>query len=135
MALLPELDNSNTGFQSLGFGGANNRPDRVGPGKLDNPGPGQWFDTTAFVLADFGSFGNSGRNILDGPGYKDVSVSVVKNTKVREGTSIQFRTEFMNAFNSVNFDLPDSFFGSQTFGSVNSAQDPRRIQFGLKIIF
>lgn len=135
VALLPELDNSNTGFQSLGFGGANNRPDRVGSGELDNPGPGQWFDTTAFMLADYGSFGNSGRNILDGPGYKDVSVSIVKDTNVREGISIQFRTEFLNAFNTVNFDLPDSFFGSQTFGSVNSAQDPRRIQFGLKIIF
>ena len=92
-------------------------------------------DTTAFALADYGSFGNSGRNILDGPGYRDVSISIVKDTVIRDEISVQFRTEFLNAFNSVNFDLPDSFYGSQTFGSIHSAQDPRRIQFGLKIIF
>jgi len=135
VALLPELDNSNTGYQSLGFAGANNRPDRIGSGKLSDPGPGQWFDTTAFALADYGSFGNSGRNILDGPGYRDVSISIVKDTRIRDEISVQFRTEFLNAFNNVNFDLPDSFYGSQTFGSIHSAQDPRRIQFGLKIIF
>ena len=135
VTLLPEVDNSNTGYQSLGFGGANNRPDRIGSGKLENPGPEQWFDAADFAPAEYGSFGNSGRNILDGPGYRDISVSFIKDTAIREGINFQFRTEFINAFNNTNFDLPDSFVGSSTFGSINSAKDPRRIQFALKVIF
>ena len=134
VALLPELDNSNTGIASLGFG-ANDRPDRISSGSLDNPGPDGWFNTGAFVLSDFGTFGNSGRNILEGPGYHDFSLSIMKDTFVRENVRLQFRTEFFNAFNHANFDLPDNFWGSPTFGRINSAQNPRRIQFGLKLIF
>ncbi len=134
VALLPEIDNSNTGIGTLGFG-ANNRPDRLHSGVLPNPTPERWFDTAAFMFADYGSFGNSGRNILDGPGYQDVSVALVKNSRVREGLDIQFRMELFNAFNRANFDLPDAFLGSPTFGRVNSAQSPRRIQFGIRFIF
>jgi len=134
VALLPEIDNSNTGVASLGFG-ANNRPDRIASGKLENPGPAGWFDTRAFAFAPFGSFGNSGRNILDGPGYQDVSLSLVKDSPIREGLRIQFRAEFFNAFNHANFDLPDAFLGSPTFGRISSAENPRRTQFGLKLIF
>jgi hypothetical protein len=134
VALLPDNDNSNTGRASLGFG-ANNRPNRISSGKLSDPGPDAWFDTSAFVIADYGSFGNSGRNILDGPRYCDFSASVIKDSKVRDGLNLQFRVEFFNAFNHVNFDLPDSFLGSSTFGHINSAQSPRLIQFGLKIIY
>ncbi len=134
VALLPEIDNSNTGIASLGFG-ANNRPNRLGSGELTSPAPERWFDTAAFSMADYGSFGNSGRNILDGPGYQDVSLSMIKGSRVREGVSIQFRAELFNAFNHANFNLPDIFLGSPTFGRISSAQSPRRIQFGLKLIF
>jgi hypothetical protein len=135
VSLHPEISNSNTGTSSLGYGAYHDRPDRIGSGKLENPGPQQWFDTTAFVQPEYGSFGNSGRNILDGPGYKSVSISMIKDTKIRDAISLQFRTEFFNAFNHTNFDLPDGFFGSPSFGTINSAQDPREIQFGLKLIF
>ncbi|HTY62641.1 MAG TPA: TonB-dependent receptor [Acidobacteriota bacterium] len=132
--LLPENDNSNTGISSLGFG-ANNRPNRIASGKLSNPGPDAWFDTSAFVISNYGTFGNSGRNILDGPGYCDFSASIMKDTRVREGLNLQFRAELFNAFNHPSFDLPDNFLGSPTFGRINSAQNPRLIQFGLKIIY
>jgi hypothetical protein len=134
VALLPEYDNSNTGIASLGFG-ANDRPNRIAPGKEINPGPDQWFDTDAFFPGDFGTFGNSGRNILDGPGYQDLSLSLLKDSYLGEEARLQFRTEFFNALNHANFDLPDNFGGSSTFGRINSAQNPRRIQFGLKLIF
>jgi len=134
VALRPEIDNSNTGIASLGFG-ANNRPNRNASGKIQNPGPGQWFDTSAFVMANYGSFGNSGRNILEGPGYDDVSVSLIKDSRLREGLSLQFRAEFFNVLNHTNFDLPDIFLGSPAFGRISSAANPRRIQFGLKLIF
>jgi hypothetical protein len=134
VALLGEIDNSNTGMASLGFG-ANNRPDRLGSGSLQNSGPGAWFDTGAFVFSPYGSFGNSGRNILDSPGYKDVSVSVIKSSKINDDLNLQFRAEFFNALNHTNFNLPDSFLGSPTFGRISSAASPRRIQFGLKLIW
>jgi hypothetical protein len=134
VALLPEIDNSNTGIASLGFG-ANNRPDRTASGVLRDPGPEKWFDTGAFVFAPYGSFGDSGRNILDGPGFQDVVLSLIKNSRIRENLDLQFRAEFFNLLNHTNFDLPDIFLGSPSFGRISSAADPRRIQFGFKLIF
>jgi hypothetical protein len=132
--LLPEIDNSNTGIASLGFG-ANNRPDRNSSGELPDPSPDRWFDADAFSFADYGSFGNAGRNILNGPGLTDASLSLIKDSRIGEGLRLQFRAEFFNAFNHVNFDLPDSFLGSPSFGRIASAQNPRRIQFGLKLLY
>jgi hypothetical protein len=134
VALLPEIDNSNTGRSTLGFG-ANDRPNVVGDPKLNDPAPGAWFDTTAFSMAPFGSFGDAGRNILEGPGYANVNLGVHKNVAVTEGTTLQVRVEAFNLFNRTNFDLPDGFVGSPTFGQVLSAGDPRRCQFGFKFIF
>ena len=134
VALLSEIDNSNTGFASLGFG-ANNRPNRLASGELRSPAPEGWFDTSAFVPASYGSFGNSGRNILDGPGYQDMSVSLTRDSRICEALNLQFRAEFFNVLNRTNFNLPDIFLGSPTFGRISSAGNARRIQFGLKLIF
>jgi len=60
---------------------------------------------------------------------------LVKQTALREGVALQFRTEFFNLLNRPNFDLPDIFMGSPTFGRILSAQAPRHIQFGLKLLF
>ncbi len=133
VALLPDLDNSNTGRSILGFG-ANDRPDRLRDGRLSRRTLEQWFDTSAFSFRPV-TFGNSGRNILDGPGLQTVNVSLVKNIQLREATSLQFRAEAFNLFNRANFDLPDIFMGSPTFGRIQSAQSPRRVQFGLKFLF
>jgi hypothetical protein len=134
VALLPEIDNSNTGRANLGFG-ANDRPNRVAGGALEIRGPDQWFDTRAFSFAPYGSFGNSGRNILDGPAYKDYSMNVLREVLLSEGVRLQFRGEVFNILNTANFDLPDIYLGSPTFGRVLSAGSPRRIQFGAKILF
>ena len=134
VALLPEIDNSNTGFASLGFG-TNNRPDRLASGSLATRGPEKWFHTEAFRIAPYGSFGDAGRNILQGPGFRDASLSMTRISRIREGLDLQLRAEFFNAFNHTNFNLPDIFLGSPTFGKILSAGNPRRIQFGLKLIF
>jgi Carboxypeptidase regulatory-like domain len=134
VALLPGVDNANTGQSILGFG-ANGRPNVLHAAALSNPSPERWFDPTAFALAPFGSFGNAGRNILTGPASQSINVSLVKNARVAEHASLQFRAEAFNLLNHANLDLPDIFFGSPTFGSVQSAQTPRRIQFGVKILF
>ncbi len=134
VALLSEIDNSNTGRSSLGFG-ANDRPNLVGNPRLSDGTPERWFNTQAFAFPPFGSFGNSGRNILDGPSYHNVNFSLVKDTALREGVRLQLRAEFFNLFNHPNFDLPNNFLGSPAFGTISSAQNPRHIQFGAKLLF
>jgi hypothetical protein len=133
-ALEPDDDNANTGIDTLGFG-ANDLPNRIASGTISNPGPNAWFNTKAFVPAPYGSFGNSGRDILDGPGLETFNVSILKNTSLGEHGNLQFRTEFFNILNHTNFSLPDNYVGSPTFGQILSAGDPRRVQFALKWLF
>ena len=134
VALLPEVDNSNTGRSSLGFGG-NDRPNVGGDATAPNPGPNQWFNTGAFSMPAFGTFGNAGRNILDGPGYQNVNLALLKRVPLPGRTSLQLRAEAFNLLNRTNFDLPDNFFGSPTFGQILSAGAPRHIQFGARLMF
>jgi hypothetical protein len=134
VALLADNNNANTGFSNLGYG-ANNRPNVVGNPNIANPSAMEWFNTKAFAVAPYGTFGNAGRNILDGPGLATVNFSIVKNTRVAERLNVQFRAEFFNLLNRTNFNLPDNFVGSPTFGQITSAQDPRRTQLALKFLF
>ena len=134
VALLSEIDNSGTGRSILGFG-ANDRPNLTGDPELSNPSTGQWFNTAAFSFPAPGTFGNAGRNILEGPGFQNFNASLVKNTSFTETVKLQFRMEAFNLFNHPNFSLPDNFLGSPTFGRITSARDPRHIQFGLKLLF
>ena len=134
VALLPEIDNSNTGRSNLGFG-ANDRPNVVGNPDLSNRDPNQWFNTAAFAFSPRGTFGDAGRNILEGPGFQNVNASLLKNTRLTEGLNLQLRFEAFNLFNHPNFNLPDNFLGSPTFGQILSAQSPRHIQLGVKLLF
>jgi hypothetical protein len=126
VALLADDDNSNTGIDSLGFG-ANDRPNVVGNPKLPIPAANEWFNTSAFAIPPYGSFGNSGRNTVEGPGMATVDLSLVKNTTIRERATVQFRVETFNVLNHTNFGLPDNFIGSPTFGQILSAGNPRRV--------
>ncbi|MEK6334722.1 MAG: carboxypeptidase regulatory-like domain-containing protein [Acidobacteriota bacterium] len=134
VALVPEFDNSGTGRSALGFG-ANDRPNLTGDANLAARSPERWFNTAAFVFPAPGTFGNAGRNILEGPGYHNVNVSLVKNTPLTESLKLQLRAEAFNLFNHPNLNLPDNFLGSPTFGRITSARDPRHIQFGVKLLF
>jgi hypothetical protein len=134
VALLSDIDNSGTGRSTLGFG-ANDRPNLSGNPTLSNPTPERWFDTSAFAFPAPGTFGNAGRNILEGPGTENVNASLVKNTALGERFNLQLRAEVFNLFNHPNFNMPDNFLGSPTFGRITSARDPRHIQFGAKLLF
>lgn len=135
VALLPEFDNSNTGRSTLGFG-ANDRPNLVGEAALDDRSPDRWFDTATFAIPAFGSFGNAGRNILDGPGRQNINLGIIKHLPLGGSEwRLQLRAEAFNLLNRSNFHLPDAFVGSPTFGQVLSAESPRRCQFGVRLIF
>jgi hypothetical protein len=134
VALFPEVDNSNTGRSSLGFG-ANDRPNVRDSASIDDPSPTRWFNTGAFSMPAFGTFGNAGRNILEGPGYQNVNLALLKQIALPGRTRLQLRAEAFNLLNRTNFDLPDNFFGSPTFGEILSAGAPRHLQFGARLMF
>jgi hypothetical protein len=123
-------------------GSSNARPDRIcnGVGKRT---VSSWFDTSCFtasllaaVLANGNPrFGNSGRKILDGPGYQDWAFGLFKNFKPSERFQLQFRSEFCNSLNHANFGYPNMTIGTATVGQISRAGDPRDIQFGLKVSF
>ena len=111
------------------------RPNIVGNA---NDGPktvAQWINVNAFQLAPFGTFGNSGRNNLIGPGLVNLDLSLARNFQILERLSLQFRAESFNLANHPNFDLPSQTFGVPGFGSITAAEAPRQIQFGMKLRF
>lgn len=94
------------------------------------------------------TYGNMGRNVLRGPGINNWDISLMKNFKLTESKSLQFQTNFFNAFNHVQFFGPTSFGGSVGFGpnfgevttdSTGSSspyyRGPRIIQFAGKFYF
>jgi hypothetical protein len=135
VAVHPDIERSNTGRSNLGFG-FNDRPNVSGDPSLPSADRTEerWFDTAAFSMPELGTFGNAGRNMLEGPGYKNVNLAVVKLLNAGPAR-LQLRLEAFNLFNQLNLDLPDAFLGSPTFGQVLSAGSPRRIQFGVKALF
>ncbi len=81
-------------------------------------------------------FGNLGRNVVIGPDQRRTDLAVSKLTKIRERTSLEFRTEFFNAFNTVTFRNPERNLSNASFGQITRTRGgPRVIQFGLKLRF
>jgi hypothetical protein len=121
---------------SLNLGDAN-RPDRIASGTLSNPGPEGWFDLAAFPAVPRGSyrFGNSGRNILDGPGRINLNLALVRNFRFGERANLQFRWESFNATNHTNFRLPVNNLSLANAGTITGANESRSMQFGLRCQF
>ena len=70
-----------------------------------------------------------------GPGFASVDLAIVRDVAFSQTSSLQFRAEFFNLFNRVNFNQPNTNFLSGEFGQVTSAGEPRRVQFGVKLYF
>jgi hypothetical protein len=62
-------------------------------------------------------------------------MSLLKNTKITEGSSLQFRAEAFNVFNHAQFENPGGNINSGSFGGVTTALDPRIMQVALKLVF
>ncbi|HET8965396.1 MAG TPA: hypothetical protein VFN20_04225, partial [Candidatus Acidoferrum sp.] len=88
-----------------------------------------------------GRFGTLGRSTFRGPGYHNFDFSLIKDTSFgsrgkNELCILQFRAEFFNAFNIVNFGLPNNVVRGSGFGIINkTAGTSRQIQFSLKLIY
>jgi hypothetical protein len=117
------------------------RADLVGD---PNTGPRtaeQWFNLDAFAEPREGFRGTAGRNIVNGPNFKTVDLSLNKRFALTERFNLQFRIETFNLFNRTNFDLPsNSDDGATLFipgaGRIRGiAGTAREIQLGLKLVF
>ena len=100
----------------------------------------KWFNTAAFANAPGQSnshpiAGNAGRNLVRGPGYTNVDISLHKNISLREKVSLQLRAESFNALNTPHYGNPNASRNSGSFGSVTSASGERVMQFAIKFIY
>jgi hypothetical protein len=141
---LPFTVTQTQGVQSTATG---NRPNRICDGKLDNPTIDMWFDLSCFVppTDTTGTYGNSGRNILRGPGQFNIDFSVLKRTRIG-GLATEFRVEAFNVLNHPQFNVrPNSNIGSGGVGSITSmlpnpscalcGTTERHIQLAVKVTF
>jgi len=96
----------------------------------------QWFDPSPYKLPSVGEgFGNCpAQGPVRGPGFADVDLGVQKNFQMTERTKLQFRADFLNAFNRTNLNGPATAVGAG-MGIVSTSQAPRNIQLALKIYF
>jgi hypothetical protein len=127
-------DNSQTGINRdrAKFTGASVEP----PAGSDKT---VWFNPAAFAVNDVGTFGTVGRGAFHGPHLFSWDMGLFKSFKFTEQINLQFRAEFFNIFNQVNFANPNTNVSGGGFGRITSthpnAGDPRIIQFGLKLLF
>jgi hypothetical protein len=147
-----------SGVQQTGVGaGGSDRPDLVEEPHFSTSGAvredyfGRGADNSSFFSIPInlaggtgpnsGRFGKLGRNAFRGPGFQDYDFALIKDTPFgRRGNQelgiVQFRAEFFNVFNLVNFGLPSNIVRGSGFGVISkTAGNSRQIQFSLKLIY
>ncbi len=95
----------------------------------------RFFNTSAFTIAPQFTLGNSSRNPVRGPQYRNADIALIKRTYFGENRNIEFRAEAFNVTNTPPLGAPNAVVGAAGFGSITSAGDPRVLQFGLKVNF
>lgn len=124
-------------------GNTNDRAQLIADPHLDHPTAAMWFNTAAFVqnkvVTGVATDGNSPRNLLDAPGYRDIDLAISRDFHLNERFRLRFRAEATNAFNMVSLGQPGaavpSGATSTTFGVITSASSMRKMQFGLRLTF
>jgi hypothetical protein len=118
-----------------GFG--TQRPNLIGHPTLPSGErtPARWFDTSAFAIAPQFTLGNSSRNPVRGPGYRNIDLGIARRTRMAGGVSLEARAEVFNLLNTPAFGAPNTVAGSAAFGTITSAGDPRVVQVAVKLTF
>ncbi len=133
-------------LNARGVGKGADRPDSICNGKLNNPTVFNWFDKSCFRLPVESTVpgallrqGNSGSNILYGPGGFNLDLGVAKQISLSERKALDFRAEAFNVLNHPTFNLPDSNIspsGANTPARITSTvSSPRTLQLALKLRF
>jgi hypothetical protein len=130
----------------LSTGITNNRPNTICDPVLDNPTIDRWFNTSCFqqVADTTGSFGNTARNSVRGPGDFNIDMSVIKNTKI-DRLDTEVRLEFFNVLNHPQFAQPNGQLGNSAFGTISAmlaspscalcGTTERQVQLAVKVKF
>lgn len=107
------------------------------PHKYVSGGSGFYINPDAYASPTTGTFGNTRPYSVHGPNYRNLDISLFKSFPITDSVRTEFRTEFFNAFNHPNFNNPSANISDRgSFGKVYSTvDDPRQIQFALKIYF
>lgn len=124
--------------------------DPKGPRTFRNRTANYWFDPANFSTARFGSLGNAiptpeqrtygtlGRGAFRGAGRFNTDLTFAKKTRVWKGERppmLEFRAEFFNLFNNVQWRLPNVTFTSARFGEMFDTEEARLMQFGMRLSF
>ncbi len=95
-----------------------------------------WLNPAAFAQPGLGTLGNMGVYNVLGPKFFQFDMALVREFRVREGESVQFRAEAFNVLNNVRFGNPGvTLTAASTFGNITSALDPRILQLAMKFTF
>jgi hypothetical protein len=146
---LTALTNWRSGFPFTVFSNQDNSFSGVGSDRADYIGGNamldtgrshgqliqEYFNVNAFAPNAIGTFGNSAKNLLRGPRFFSTDLGLLKDFAITERLRTQFRAEFFNAFNNVNFMQPQNYLGSSSTGQITGANSPRIIQLALKLAF
>lgn len=136
-------DNSGT-FTSTDLSGPGSaRPNCNGPVQYVHQvvgGQYQWFSNAnnTFTPESAGTFGTCpAQGPVIGPHYVNLDLSLQKNFPLGESKRLQFRADFLNAFNHPNLAAPNMYYspGATSFGTITGSQDPRNLEFALKFYF
>jgi hypothetical protein len=125
-----------TNFNAFaGFG--TQRPNRIANPNLPSSErtTARFFDTSAFAIAPQFTLGDSSRNPVRGPDYRNADLVLIKRIYFGETTNIELRAEAFNVTNTPPLGAPNTVVGAAGFGSITSAGDPRVFQFGAKFSF
>jgi hypothetical protein len=123
------VDASNTGTTE--------RPNRIGSGVLSTgQNVNDWFNVAAFTTPAQYTFGNSGRDILTGPGLTNLDLGLSRVIPIRERYRVEFRAEAFNLLNTPQFGLPNATLGTATVGTITTTVNSQReLQFALRFAF
>jgi hypothetical protein len=112
----------------------------------DTRNPDAYLVNNPFDVPALGTIGNARRNMLKGPGFNQLDLSLAKAIKITEAMNLQFRWEIFNILNRANFGPVNNTVTRGSFGSINATADvfainplaeggPRLMQFNLKLRF
>ena len=93
-----------------------------------------WINPAAFA-GRTGLIATVPRNLIELPAVQNWNLSLMKRTRITENVRVQFRAEIFNLFNHPNFNTVQTNISASNFGALTATDDPRVVQFGLKLLF
>jgi hypothetical protein len=105
------------------------------PIAIADPSIDQWFNTAAFTVPAVGGFGSSPRNIITGPGSKNLNMSFNRQVQLGGNRSLQIQMQVQNILNLANYSGVDTNVNSPTFGQIRGVNGQRRGTLQLRFGF